>query len=201
MRLEKTLLAFIFFIAMACSPKREGNLFVFVGNMMSSDTVKNADGFVRLKYKILERTYGENLKDTIEIFAYYDSDSLKFTKHENVLLFVYEKDKRFYKLATPWYAVHRATNGRWASGAQSWDYTTYPTTIKPGPIQFQDSVSFDTRGMSQEEIDHWYPEIYYERKDGKAIPLRGNYTNELFEIQKNGFLKDANLLQQNNPGK
>lgn len=194
MRLESTLLALLLFTTTTCSQKKNDSLLVFVGNVISFDTTKNSEGFVRLKYKILEKTYGSYLKDTIDLFAFYNADRLEFTKYKTVLLFVHERDKHFYKLAMPWYHVYNTTNGRWASGAQWWDYTTYATSIKPKHIQFQDSISFDTKGMSQEQIDHWYPVEYYERKDNRAIPILGNYTDELFEIQKNGFLKDAKFF-------
>jgi hypothetical protein len=194
MRLVKTSLVLILIATTACSQKRSDSLFVFVGNIISFDSIKNSDGFASLKYKILEKTYGNYLGDTIDFRAYYDADSLKFTKYKTVLLFLHRSGKNFDKLALPWYHVYQTVDGRWASGAEWWDYTIYPTTIKPKRLQFRDSISFDTKGMDQEQIDHWYPAKYYEVRDGNVKPIFGNYTDELFELNKAGFLHDLKFF-------
>jgi hypothetical protein len=49
-------------------------------------------------------------------------------------------------------------------------------------------VHLDLTGLSQEEIDHWYPSKYYNREGNHATPVFGNYTDELFEISKMGSL-------------
>lgn len=194
MRRANILLVLMFIATTGCSQDKNDSLFVFVGDVISVDTIKNSEGFVRLKYKILEKTYGRYLRDTIDFFSYYDADSLEFAKSKTVLLFLYQSGGNFHKLALPWYQVYQTVDGRWASGAKWWDYTTYPTTIKPKHLQFRDSISFDTKGMNQEQIDHWYPAKYYVRKGDLATPIFGNYSDELFEIQKNGFLKDAKFF-------
>ena len=172
------------------SQLRSDKLFVFVGSMIPSDPdVKNSAGYVKLKYKILEKTYGNYDGDTIDFFAYYDADKLKFTQYKNCLLFLNQDGNTFYKMALPVYDVYRTIDERWASGAKKWEYgPDIQTSIKPRRLQFKDSVSFDLTSLSQEEIDHWYPAKYYERKGNVAIPVFGSYIDELFEIQKNIFL-------------
>jgi hypothetical protein len=150
---------------------------------------KNLEGYVKLKYKILEKTYGHYDNDTIDFFAYYDADKLKFTQYKNCLLFLQQDGSTFYKMALPVYDVYRTVDGRWASGAKKWEYgPAIQTSIKPRHLQFKDSVYFDLTGLNQEEINHWYPAKYYERKGNVAIPLFGSYTDELVEINKNSFL-------------
>ena len=196
MGLAKLSLALLLISITACSQQKSDTLFVFVGKAISIDSgAIDRKGFIKLKYKILEKTYGNFHPDTIEFSAYYDADSLKFTRYQTVLLFLHQKGDTFSKLAFPWYHVYQTVDGRWASGAKWWEYGhMYPTTIKPRQLQFKDSVYFDLDGMSQEQIDHWYPTKYYQVKGVKARPIFGNYADELFEIQKNGFLKDAKFF-------
>lgn len=172
------------------SQNKSDKLFVFVGNMISSYPIsKNSDGYVKLKYKILEKTYGNYDEDTIDFFAYYDVDKLKFTRYKNCLLFLLQDGGTFYKMADPVYEVYRTLDGRWANGAKSWDYgPDIQTSIKPRRLLFKDSPNIDLTGLSQKEIDHWYPAKYYERKGSVAIPIFGSYTDELFEIQKSVWL-------------
>lgn len=174
----------------SCSQKNSDRLFVFVGTMISSGpTVKNSEGYVKLKYQILEKTYGTYSGDTIEFFAYYDADKLKFTHYKNCLLFLSQDGNTYYKMALPVYDVYQTVDGQWASGAKKWEYgPEIQTAIKPRQLRFKDSVYFDLTGLNQEEIDHWYPAKYYERKGKIAIPVFGSYTDELFDIQKSVFL-------------
>lgn len=170
--------------------KRNDSLLVFVGSMIpSNDISKNSEGYVKLRYKILEKTYGNYNSETIDFFAYYDADKLKFTQHKNCLLFLQQRDNAFYKMVLPVYDVYRTVDGRWASGAKKWEYgPALQTSIKPRHLQFKDSVYFDLTGLTQEEIEHWYPAKYYERKGNVAIPVFGSYTDELVEINKSSFL-------------
>ena len=171
------------------SQNKSDKLFVFVGTLVPSDpAVKNSDGYVKLKYKILEKTFGKYDKDTIEFFAYYDVDQLKFTRYKNCFLSLFQDGDTFYKMADPVYEVYQTLDGRWANGAKWWDYgPDIQTSIKPRRLQLKDSPNIDLTGLSQKEIDHWYPAKYYERKGGVAIPLYGSFTDELFEIQKSGW--------------
>ena len=71
----------------SCSQKGSDRLFVFVGSLIPSNTPsKNSEGYVKLKYQIIEKTYGSYDNNTIEFLAYYDADNLKFTKYKNCLL-------------------------------------------------------------------------------------------------------------------
>jgi hypothetical protein len=170
---------------------KSDKILVFVGNMISSYSIsKNSEGYVKLKYKILERTYGAYHEDTIDFFAYYDVDKLKFTRYKNCLLFLLQDGGAFYKMADPVYEVYRTLDGRWANGAKWWDYgPDIQTSIKPKRLQFKDSPNIDLTGLSQKEIDHWYPAKYYERNGSVAMPVFGNYTDELIEINKNSYLR------------
>ena len=176
----------------SCSQKGSDRLFVFVGSLIPSNTPsKNSEGYVKLKYQIIEKTYGSYDNNTIEFLAYYDADNLKFTKYKNCLLFLQQDGSTFYKMALPVYDVYQTIDGRWASGAKKWEYEPdIQTSIKPRHLQFKDSVYFDITGLSQEEIDHWYPAKYYERKGSVAIPVFGSYTDELFEINKSSWLSN-----------
>ena len=186
MRLTTILISVILFSMNSSSQNRSDRLFVFVGSMIPSyPTSKKSKGYVRLKYKILEKTYGNYENDTIDFFAYYDADNLKFSRYKNCLLFLLKDGSTFYKMADPVYNVYRTLDGRWASGAIPWNYEPgIQTSIKPRRLQFKDSTNIDLTGLSQEEIDHWYPAKYYERKGSVAIPVFGSYTDELFEISK-----------------
>ena len=190
MRLTITLITLIFFSMNSSSQQKSNNLFVFVGSMIPSYPLnKNSEGYVKLKYKILEKTYGAYDEDTIDFFAYYDVDKLKFTQYNNCLLFLQKDGSTFYKMALPVYDVYQTVDGRWASGAKKWEYgPAIQTSIKPRHLQFKHSVYFDLKGLKQEEIDHWYPAKYYERKGSVAIPVYGSYTDELVEINKHSFL-------------
>ena len=172
------------------SQRRSDSLFVFVGSIISSYPItKNSEGYVKLKYKILEKTYGNYDDDTIDFFAYYDADKLKFTQYKNCLLFLQQDGSAFYKMALPVYDVYQTIDGHWASGAKKWEYgPAIQTSIKPRHLEFKDSVYFDITGLSKEEIDHWYPAKYYDRKGSVAIPVYGSYTDELVEINKSSFL-------------
>ncbi|HYC38962.1 MAG TPA: hypothetical protein VEB63_00625 [Chitinophagaceae bacterium] len=190
MRLTLTLVILIFFSMDSSSQNKSDKLFVFVGTLVPSDTaIKNSEGYVKLKYKILEKIFGNYDNDTIEFFAYYDVDKLKFTRYKNCFLSVLQDGDTFYKMADPVYDVYRTLDGRWANGAKWWDYgPDIQTSIKPRRLQFKDSPNIDLTGLSQKEIDHWYPAKYYERKGSVAIPVYGSYTDELFEIQKSVWL-------------
>ncbi len=190
MRLTFILNILIFFSMNSSSQNKSDKLLVFVGNMISSYSIsKNSDGYVKLKYKILEKTYGNYDEDTIDFFAYYDVDKLKFTRYKNCLLFLLQDGGTFYKMADPVYEVYRTLDGRWANGAKSWNYgPDIQTSIKPRRLQFKDSPNIDLTGLSQQEIDHWYPAKYYERKGSVAIPVFGSYTDELVEINKYIYL-------------
>jgi hypothetical protein len=151
---------------------------------------KNSDGYVKLKYRILEKTYGNYDEDTIDILAYYDVDKLKFTRYKNCLLFLLQDGDTFYKMADPVYEVYQTLDGRWANGAKWWDYgPDIQTSIKPRHLQFRDSPNIDLTGLSQKEIEHWYPAKYFERKGSVALPILGSYTDELVEINKSSFLR------------
>ncbi|MEI2739563.1 MAG: hypothetical protein V9F01_12375 [Chitinophagaceae bacterium] len=186
MRLTFILVILILFSMDSSSQNKSDKLFVFVGTLVPSDpAVKNSDGYVKLKYKILEKTFGKYDKDTIEFFAYYDVDQLKFTRYKNCFLSLFQDGDTFYKMADPVYEVYQTLDGRWANGAKWWDYgPDIQTSIKPRRLQLKDSPNIDLTGLSQKEIDHWYPAKYYERKGGVATPFYGSYTDELFEIQK-----------------
>lgn len=190
MRLTFILIVLILFSMNSSSQNKSDKLFVFVGTLIPSDpVVTNSEGYVKLKYQILEKTYGNYHKDTIDFFAYYDGDKLKFTRYKNCLLFLLQDGDTFYKMADPVYEVYRTLDGHWANGAKSWDYRpALQTSIKPRRLQFKDAPNIDLTGLSQKEIDHWYPAKYYERKGSVAIPIFGSYTNELFEINKYVYL-------------
>ena len=65
------------------SQNRSDRLFVFVGSMIPSyPTSKNSKGYVRLKYKILEKTYGNYENDTINFF----SEGKKLSKYVLLLI-------------------------------------------------------------------------------------------------------------------
>lgn len=172
------------------SQNKSDKLFVFVGTQIPSDpAVKNSEGYVKLKYQILEKTYGNYDRDTIDFFSYYDADKLKFTRYKNCLLFLLQDGDTFYKMAEPAYEVYRTLDGHWANGAKPWDYgPDIQTSIKPRRLQFNDSPNIDLNGLSQKEIDHWYPAKYYNRNGNVAIPIFGSYTDELFEINKYVYL-------------
>ena len=196
MRLKKTVFVLVLVALISCARNDRDSLFVFVGKQIPSGIIeKRLTKYFKLKYQILQKTYGSYQGDTIDFLAYSDADSLEFTKYETVFLFLYKMNGQYYKLVMPWYHVYQTVDGRWASGAKWWEYgDIYPTSIEPRRLQFKDSVYFDLKGMSQEQIDHWYPAKYYERKGDKARPVFGSYTDELFEIQKNGFLRDAKFF-------
>jgi hypothetical protein len=190
MRLTFILIILIFFSMNSSSQNKSDKIFVFVGTLIPSyPAIKNSEGYVKLEYKILEKTYGNCDKDTIDFFAYYDVDKLRFTQYKNCFLSLFQDGDTYYKMADPVYEVYRTLDGRWANGAKWWDYgPDIQTSIKPRHLQFKDSPNIDLTGLSQKEIDHWYPAKYYERKGSVAIPVYGNYTDELFEIQKSVWL-------------
>lgn len=169
-------------------------LFVFVGEKIEFDTLGNGisgmDYAFHAKYKIHEKVYGKYTGDTIE-FKIYDHRGIPaFSKFNTVMLYVstglygdwYHEKYQFQE-------IYQTKDGKWAGpyDKESYDFNSYyykDHSIAPVEIDFKDSVYYD---KVENPSDFQAP--YYFFKDGKYIPIMGNYSYDLFLLKRNGILK------------
>ena len=148
------------------------------------------------KYKVLQLVNGSLKKDTIEFFVFdHHHGEPIFSRHETVLLFVYEKDGQFYHELYEYFDLYLTKNNRWASPYSTRDYCSIyqGVTVKPERIEFKDQVSFSLKDLNDHAVKVLYPEPYYKIENGQAIAVYGNYTEDLFKLRQQTVLKARGL--------
>jgi len=187
--------------------EKKNTLFVFVGEKLDFVELPyeegSMDGGFKVKYKILQRVYGNYLGDTIEFNAYDHYGIPPFSKFKNVLLFVSEYKGKYYHEKYQFFDVYNTKNNRWASSYKQYDYGhsyNANTTVKPEKIDFVDKVAYPTIiKYGKNEIDTIsYPKPYYETIGDSAFAVYGNYVEELFRLKKEGVLTARELFGDRN---
>jgi hypothetical protein len=161
----------------------------------STHRVINMDAKFIAKYKILQLMYGSFKSDTIEFVAYDHFGIPAFSKHENVLLFIFNRNGHLYHERYQYFPVYKTKDDRWAGAYQPSLYEEDSTTaIRPERIDFKKQVSFNIKGREQSDIKESFPEPYFKIVSNKAIAIWGNYVEELFELEKQAVLKDRGFF-------
>ena len=191
--------------------QKQRNLLVFVGEKIDviyspeekKPVVRNDSGFVIeasisldyryiARYKILQMVHGTHKTDTIEFTVFDHYGEPAFSRHQTVLLFVSYHEGKLYHEKYQYFDLYMTQTGQWASPYASGDYNhTYKKniTVKPEKIPFTDEVSFPIGEMTERAIEIWFPQPFYEIKNGRAIAIYGNYVADLFKLKQQTILK------------
>ena len=190
--------------------ERVNTLLVFVGEKIEvkyipeKDTsVLMLDGEYHAKYKILQNVYGEFTKDTIEFTAFDHYGEPAFSNYKNVLLFVSKHGGKYYHQKYQFYVVYKTKDDRWAGSYSVRDLgynNKRNENVSAQKIKFNDDVFIPLTLVNRKEIGCWFPAPYYKIEDDRAIPVYGNYVEELFKIKKEGVLKARGLFGEGKPG-
>jgi hypothetical protein len=180
---------------------KSNSLFVFVGEKIEVVELPDREGAFDnaflAKYKVLDKYYGDYLKDTIEFEVYDHYGEPAFSRHNVVLLFVSFHEGEFYHEKYQYFDLYRAKNGKWARPYSTGDYRheyNRSTPVKPEKIEFAHDVYYDVSGLGKKAINEWYPAPYYRTTGSKAKAIYGNYVPELFKLKRNGILKACGLF-------
>ncbi|MFD2717642.1 hypothetical protein ACFST9_02875 [Hymenobacter monticola] len=159
-------------------------------------TIIMNQGF-KAKYKVLKNLYGNFSKDTIEFDAYDHYGFPGFANYSHVLLYVSEYNGRLYHEKYQFSPVYKTGNNRWAGPYAKIDYEhpyAKSTTLKPEKISFPAEAAVDISKYSPERIPELFPQPYYTVGNGRAMPLMGNYIEEMFQLKKEGILKARGIF-------
>ena len=191
------------------SPKNYGAqdnnpLFVFVGEKISEKPVQrkfgDMDNGIVAKYAILNKVFGEFPFDTIEFVAYDHFGAFSFINYKNVLLYVSADSGQYYQQKYMYNDVYKTKNGRWAGPYSSEDYEheyNKKTKVKPVRIEFVEDVSYPIERIDGEGniLTFSPPKPYFIIKGERAIPVYGNYVEDLFILKRDGFLTAREIFK------
>ena len=178
--------------------KEEKKLYAFVGAKLSLEPLdpKYSNGTIlmdnafKAKYKILQDVYGDYKGDTIEFDVYDHYGKPAFSSFENVLLYVVEEeDGKLYHEKYLFSPVFQTKEGKWAGAYESEDYQNESNanyTIKPIEIDFVNGVGFSISDSSNAKT--MFPEPYFRIEGNEAVPVMGNYVEDLVRLKLNGIL-------------
>jgi hypothetical protein len=181
--------------------------YVFVGEKLDVHRVVEApkpgtiildQGFAAT-YRVVQNLYGGYAHDTIRFQAFDHYGTPAFSKFQYVLLYVSEYNGKLYHEKYQFSPVFKATNGRWAGPYPTYDYqhpnlAATPTQVKPEKIPFGPDAYLDITGYAPEVAQKNFPALYYRLEGNRAIPVLGNYAEELFQLKKEGSLKARSLF-------
>lgn len=207
-----TIIIILIFSNRIYSQERFDSLIVFVGEKIAvvgcpnstyqdtmiteSDTIITVhlalDSKFIATYKINQLVNGSYSNDTISFIVFDHYGNPAFSKFKNVLLFVKPLEGKYYHEKYQYFPVYKTTNDRWASPYNSLDYNhpdSKSFTVKPEEILFEEEISYEIAGLTNEQIKSKFPEPYYLIQKQKAIAIFGNYVEELVLIKKQGILK------------
>jgi hypothetical protein len=185
--------------------EKPSKLYVFVGEKIEvkpfhieakPNTIIMDQGF-KARYKVLKNLYGDFSKDTIEFEAYDHYGFPGFAKFTHVLLYISEYNGRLYHEKYQYSPVYKIGNNRWAGPYAKIDYEhpyAKSTTLKPEKISFPPEAATDVTNYAPERIPVFFPQPYYTVGNGRAMPLMGNYIDELFQLKKEGILKARGIF-------
>ncbi|WP_295654278.1 hypothetical protein [uncultured Mucilaginibacter sp.] len=155
------------------------------------------DGF-NARYKVIQNVFNHFNKDTIE-FIVFDHENLgtpPFSKFKYVLIFVSEINGKMYHQKYLYCDVYLTSDGKWASpGDPNRFGNPSSKPVKAVPIQFKEPLIFDITDLPAIRVKKLYPEPYYKIENNKAIAVMGAYVDDLFEIEKNGYLKARGIFK------
>lgn len=181
----------------------DNKLFVFVGNKLSVDMLPydgSMDLSFKAKYKVIQKVFGEFPEDTIEFLVYDHHGFPAFSKFENVLLYVSAKGGTYCHQKYMYNDVYLTKSGRWAG---TYLEAGYPDTlnkaarIKPVIMEFSKEVSYPTYvvGEDSQVFNVHYPKPYYRTLKTRAVAVYGNYVEDLFVLNRDGFLTARGLFK------
>lgn len=151
------------------------------------------DSEYKASYKILKLLNGHYTADTISFYAYDHYGTPAFSNYKTVLLFVYPYSNGNTHEKYQFFPVYKTTDDRWAGAYASGDYqNSYfkaNITVEPEKINFKENVSFDLEKLDSERIEYFYPAPFFTIKKKKAIPVYGNYIEDLFRIKQQTYLR------------
>lgn len=189
------------FIPSKTDNSKNNSLFVFVGEKLELTrlpyTPGDFDNAFLAKYKVLDKIYGDYLKDTIEFEVYDHHGDPAFAEYRFVLLFVSFDKGKFYHEKYQYFALYKTKDDKWASPYSAYDYQheyNRNTPIKPVKIEFAEPVYYDVVETDKKFIRKWYPAPYFQVEKNKAKAVYGNYIPELFKLKRNGVLKARDLF-------
>lgn len=202
---------------------RKDSLIVFVGEKLSVDyypeeengwvvdsvVVKGKDTVIarhidvsmdrrfQAKYRILQLVHGSYAADTIEFLAYvHEGNRPEFAQFNHVLLFLTYSDGRLYHQKYQYFDVYKTKNDRWASPYPTADYI-HPyrdsISVKPEKIRFSEDLQFSLKPSRNFYLQRNYPQPFFQIKEKYAIPIYGNYVEELFKLKMETTLKARGL--------
>jgi hypothetical protein len=178
-------------------------LFAFVGRKISVDNLPYREGSMDVafiaKYKILQKVFGNFPQDTIEFVAYDHYGVPRFSKFDNVLLFVSADSGTYYHQKYMYNDVYLTKGGKWAGCYAEKDYEhdyNKKTRVKPIVIDFAKEVSYPTKIIMSDSqvVTVNYPKPYFKTIGDKAIAVYGNYVEDLFILKRDGYLTARQLF-------
>jgi len=208
-RVTGIVLVIFFSLLSAFGQTRKDSLIVFVGEKIEveylyvpveTSTIEGNDTILFIKsdceylakYKILQLVHGSYKSDTIEFTAFDPYGKPAFSKYQTVLLFVSEYDNGLYEEVQLFFDLYMTKKGKWASPYSSEDYN-HPykdsITVKPEKVPFTDKVFYSVEEMDTISINERFPQPFYKIKKKRAIPIYGNYVEDLFKLQQQTVLK------------
>lgn len=182
--------------------ERNNRLLVFVGEKIEITPVPlkpgNFDAGLKAKYKVILNVYGEYNNDVIEFEAYDHYDAFPFLDYKNVLLYISEKEGKFYQEKYMYDPVFKTKNGRWA-GPYSSDYDhsyNENTAVKIEQMDFGSDAVLPTKRTDKygKEMTFSYKEPYFKTVGDSAWIVYGNYVEDLFRLKKEGVLTARELF-------
>jgi hypothetical protein len=184
----------------ALAQTRKDSLIVFVGEKISVVEDPEELSFnrrFRAKYRILEMVHGSHTADTIEFLAYVHEGPLAFDNYSNVLLFVSNHDGQLYHEKYQFFDVYKARNGKWASPYPTADYN-HPfkdsITVKPEKINFPQDLKYSLKPSFQVLRRQDYTAPFYRIVGDYAVPVYGNYVEDLFKLKMETTLKARGIF-------
>lgn len=149
-------------------------------------------------YKIIDRICGDYPGDTLSFnmtVRAFDS-SFRISKYQLLML---TKNISPDEYALSWsplnFDIFKTAKKQWA-GSRIDEYSGISygqTPMKAQKIRFSRKAFYDTKGMTEEEVDVAYPEPFYKHKKHKAIPVMGYTIEQIFQFQKEGQLSTMGI--------
>ena len=187
----------------ACKDTFPSKFYVFVGQKLKVIpeqepyycNVFTLDSKVNAEYKILQQVQGQFPKDTIVFASFNHNHSITFSNYENVLIFVGEYCGELYHEKYQYFDLYKTADGKWASPGDPYKYDEYHRkNLKAQNIQFADTVCFDISELGEAAIKQKFPFPFYKIEKQKAIPIMGNYIDELIAVKNEGVFKAKKIM-------
>lgn len=179
------------------------SLIVFVGEKISVQEMPDRnkkdspviymDGEFKASYRILKLLNGHYTADTISFYAYDHYGQPAFSKYNTVLLFVYPYKDKNVQEKYQFFPVYKTKDDKWAGVYAAGDfqnnYYKDSITVQPEKIEFKEKLSFSMEKLDGEMKEYLYPAPFFTIKNNSAIPVYGNYVEDLFRIKQQTYLR------------